>query len=176
MRTFTALALCLPTLAFAAGSDDSTPPTPTETTTTCEEGYIWDDEQSACVVPEESQLDDDSLIEAVRELAYAGRINDAQDVLDHIGDQDADMVLTYRGFTARKSGDLEAADRWYKMALVQNPNNHLARSYMAQGMVAQGQYDLARAELHEIRARGGRGGWADMSLALALRTGTTSSY
>jgi hypothetical protein len=57
-----------------------------------------------------------------------------------------------------------------------NPDNLLARSYMGQALVEQGQVDLALAQLSEIRMRGGRGTWAETSLANAVATSVTYSH
>jgi hypothetical protein len=60
MRMILAATLVLsPTLTFAAGTSDSDPPTPTETTMVCEEGQVWDEKTETCVVPEEQSLNDD---------------------------------------------------------------------------------------------------------------------
>ena len=74
MRILSTLALlAFPFAAFAAGSDDTAPPTPTETTTQCKEGQVWDEKTKACVLPDDARLDDDTRFRAVRELAWAGR-------------------------------------------------------------------------------------------------------
>lgn len=169
-------ALLLPVCAFAVGSDDTTPPKPTETTTACTDGKVWDDTAKACVAPQESRLDDDTLYGAVREFAYAGQYGAAMAALDAMSDQGADRVLTYRGFTARKLGDMQAATRFYEQAIARNPDNLLARSYMGQGFVADGRHEDAQLQLAEIRARGGKGTWPEVSLSRALDTGETSDY
>ena len=177
MRTvILATALAFPTAIFAAGSDDSTPPTPTNTTKECTNGMVWDANSKACVAPKESRLDSDTLYGAVREFAYAGKISAAQAALRAMPDQTDDRVLTYWGFTERKLGNLDAANVFYTKALTQNPDNILARSYMGQGYVESGQTDLARAELTEIRTRGGRGTWAELSLRMAIEKGAGYSY
>ena len=136
---------------------------------------IYDKKTKSCVTAQESNLDVDSLYENVRELAYAGRYDDAQLVLAQmpLGD---DRTLTYLGFTSRKLGDMELAMTYYQKALRVNPANVLARSYMAQGMVEQGLISEAIAQLHEIRARGGAGTWAEASLRTAIATGRTFNY
>lgn len=168
----TALALCLPVTAFAAGSDDDTPPAQPA----CASGLVKDAETGKCVAPKDSRLDDGERYDAVRQYAYAGQMSEAIDVLDAMADQNADGVMTYRGFTARKMGDMDAAMTWYAAALEANPDNLLARSYMGQGFVEAGAYDLAQAQLTEIRARGGRGGWPETALRLALETGRAAAY
>ena len=68
------------------------------------------------------------------------------------------------------------ANLFYRQAIEANPDNLLARSYMAQGFVAEGKLDEAIAQWREIKARGGHGTWAEASLRDAIRTGTTYSY
>ncbi|MBK0326946.1 hypothetical protein I5535_06510 [Rhodobacteraceae bacterium F11138] len=167
--------LVIPGLGLAA-SDNTAPPKPTETTTTCKGVKIWDPETRKCVKPKDAALDDDHLYDAARELAYAGRYGDAQTVLSAIPDQNADRVLTYWGFTHRKLGNLGLAQVFYDRAIARNPDNILARSYMAQGHVQEGRMEDAIAQWREIRARGGEGTWAEVSLRRALRTGLTYNY
>lgn len=113
---------------------------------------------------------------AVRELAYAGRIEDSQSVLRLMHNQNDDLVLTYWGFTSRKLGKGDLARVYYTRALTRNPDNILARSYMGQGLVSEGRVDEAIAQWHEIQARGGTGTWAEISLREAIRTGLIYNY
>ena len=125
---------------------------------------------------EESSLNQDGLYDAVRELAYAGRIEDAQAVLSTMSDQTSARVLTYWGFTHRKLGNRALANAYYDQAIAQNPDNLLARSYMGQGFVEEGQFGLAMIQWKEIRARGGANTWPEAALRQALETGATTSY
>ena len=183
MRTFLALALSLPALtlpatAFAAGSagsDATTPPKPSETTTVCTGTQVWDEKTETCVDAKDSRLDDDARYSAVRELAYAERYGDAQAVLATM-DQADDRALTYWGFTHRKLGNAALSAAYYEKAIAQNPDNILARSYMGQGMVAAGLTDAAIVQWREIKARGGDGSWAEASLRDAIRSGITYNY
>lgn len=177
-RTLLAAALILAApAALAVGSDDDTPPTPTETTTVCEEGMVWDPEQSLCVVPtEESGLSDDLLYDAAREFAYAGQFENAQGALRAMSDQGSDRVLTYMGFTTRAMGDMSGGMAYYRAALAANPDNLLARSYMGQAHVLQGDIEAAMTQLLEIEARGGKDGWPAMALLEAIESGTPSFY
>lgn len=190
MRFLLIILMSLPGMAFAAGNESSsssgtgnwssgsstTPPATTETTKTCKGTKVWDAKKKRCVNAQGSMLDSDTLYHAARELAYAGRYQDAQGVLREMPDQDNDLVLTYWGFTHRKLGNLELANMYYQRAIDQNPDNILARSYMGQGYVEEGRTDDAIAQWHEIKARGGVGSWAETSLRQAIRTGLTYSY
>jgi Flp pilus assembly protein TadD len=172
----TALSLMPATGAFAAGSDDTEPPTPTETTTECKDGQVWDAETKKCVAPEDARLDDDTRFKAVRELAWAGRPEEALAVLAAMQEGETDRVLTYMGFAHRKAGRIEEGLANYARALDANPDNILARSYLGQALVELNEIDMARTQLGEIRARGGSGTWAEVALADAIATGQTYSY
>ncbi|MEW2916657.1 hypothetical protein AB1A64_06260 [Ruegeria sp. ANG10] len=161
--------------AYAAGGGGSTAPKPTNTTKKCLFGRVYDKDAGRCVKPDKTNFTQDELYEAVRELAYDGQLENAQNIL-RIMDQNDDRVLTYWGFTYRKMGELELANVFYSNAIETNPDNILARSYMGQGFVAEGKTDLAIAQWREIKARGGEGTWAEASLREAIRTGLTYNY
>ena len=171
-----AAALTLPSALMAAGSSDGSPPATTPTTTTCTDGKVWDEKTKACTDAKSGALDDDALYQAARELAYAGQQDAALYVLSAMSEGDTDRVLTYKGFANRKAGRIADGMRYYQAALKLNPDNLLARSYMGQGLVAEGKLDLARVQLDEIVARGGAGGWPEKSLRSAIATRTTYSY
>ena len=57
-----------------------------------------------------------------------------------------------------------------------DPDNHLARAYMGLALIAAGRVHEAEAELREIRARGGRGGWPDRALSRGLAAGAAIGY
>ena len=85
-------------------------------------------------------------------------------------------MLTYLGFAHRQSGDVDLGMAYYEQALAKNPNNLLARSYMGQAYVKLGALEKAREQLTEIRTRGGRLTWAEVSLAQAIKSGVGYSY
>lgn len=175
------IALCFTLLlvsaqpALAVGDDTSEPPAPTETSTDCKDGQVWDEETETCIDAESSNLTDEMRYRAVRELAYAGRYASALIVLDAMP-ATSDATLTYRGFIARKQGDWPRALDLYQQALDINPGNILARSYLGQGHALRGETPQAQAQLAAIRAYGGAGTWAEAALARALATGTASDY
>ena len=177
MRMILAAALALaPYAALAAGSDDSEPPKPTATTTECEEGMVWDEKTETCVKPEEQSLNDDQRFGAVRELAYAGRYDEAMVVLAAMTEGETSRVMTYRGFLLRQTGEVEAGIEAYERAIALDPANSLARSYYGQLLVQMDELALAEAQLIQIRAHGGTGTWAERALQTAITTGVTYTF
>ncbi len=177
MRMILAAALALtPQLALAVGSDDSAPPTPTETTTECAKGEIWDEKTKACVKAEEQSLNDDQRYGAVRELAYAGRHDEALAVLATMTEGETPRVLTYQGYLLRQTGQVEAGIAAYERAIALDSGNILARSYFGQLLVQMDEMEMARLQLAAIRMHGGGGTWAEQSLATAIETGVTTTY
>lgn len=177
MRMILAAAIAFaPIAAYAAGSDDSEPPTPTETTTECAEGEVWDEKTKACIKAEESSLNDDQRFGAVRELAYAGRHDEALAILALMTEGETSRVLTYQGFLLRQTGRVEEGIAAYERAIALNPQNILARSYYGQLLVQMNELELAQTQLDEIRAADGTGTWAETALANAITTGVTYTY
>jgi tetratricopeptide (TPR) repeat protein len=168
---FSAVAMAatsIATLTFAAGSDSTEPPKPTETTTVCTDGQVWDEESKACVQVKAGLLTDDQIYAAARELAYDGQYDHALNVLDVAANQDDPRILNYKGFSHRKAGRIEEGMTYYQAALKIDPDYILARSYMGQGLVADGDIGGAWEQLTEIQARGGEGTWAYAALEKAL--------
>lgn len=177
MRIILAAALALsPTLALAAGSDDSEPPKPTATTTECEKGMVWDEKTEKCVKAEDQSLNDDQRFGAVRELAYAGRYDEAMQVLAAMREGESSRVMTYRGFLLRQTGRIEEGIAAYERAIAMDPANSLARSYYGQLLVQMDELAMAEDQLSQIRAHGGAGTWAYRSLQTAIETGVTYSF
>lgn len=106
MRIILAAAFALaPQFALAAGSDDTEPPKPTETTVECAKGEVWDEKTKACIKAESSLLDNDQRFGAVRELAYAGRPDEALVMLATMTEGETPRVLTYQASScARPAG------------------------------------------------------------------------
>lgn len=154
--------------AFAAGSDSTTPPKPTETTKVCQNGQIYDANTKSCLDSKVDLFDDTNRYDAAREMAYAGKYSEALTVLASAENASDPRILNYKGFVNRKLGNSRVAMAYYAEALDINPDYILARSYMGQGLVAEGDFVGARNQLVEIRARGGEGSWAEASLEQAL--------
>ena len=177
MRMILAATLALaPHLALAAGSDDSEPPTPTETTTECEKGTVWDEKTKTCIKAEDSSLNDDQRFGAVRELAYAARYDEAMAVLAAMTEGETSRVMTYQGFLLRQTGRIEEGIAAYERAIAMDPGNILARSYYGQLLVQMDELAMAEDQLTQIRASGGTGTWAETALATAIKTGVTYTF
>ncbi|TCN32386.1 tetratricopeptide repeat protein [Sinorhizobium americanum] len=154
--------------ALAVGDDNSAPPKKTKTTTQCKDGKVWDAKRNRCVDAKRSDLSDDVLFDAARELAYAGQYENAIKVLGAMNEQQSARVLNYLGYSNRKAGRMELGMQYYKRAIQADENYILARSYMGQALVEQGRVEEARAQLVEIRDRGSEGTWAYQALLESL--------
>ncbi|KSV91630.1 hypothetical protein N181_08660 [Sinorhizobium fredii USDA 205] len=154
--------------AWAVGDNNSEPPKKTKTTTQCKDGKIWDAKRNRCVEAKRSDLGDDILFDAARELAYAGQYENAIKVLDAMREQRSARVLNYMGYANRKAGRMELGMQYYRRAIQADENYILARSYMGQALVEQGRVEEARAQLVEIRDRGGEDSWAYRALLQSL--------
>ncbi len=154
--------------AWAVGDDTSAPPKKTKTSTQCKDGKVWDAKRNRCVEAKRSDLGDDILFDAARELAYAGQYENAIKVLGAMKEQRSARVLNYLGYANRKAGRMELGMQYYKRALQADENYILARSYMGQALVEQGRVEEARVQLVEIRDRGGEGTWAYRALLQSL--------
>ncbi|WP_442966672.1 tetratricopeptide repeat protein [Rhizobium sp. C1] len=169
-----AIAVAMPAAAFAVGSetDQTKPPAKTETSTKCKDGEVWDKDKKKCVNPKKSSLDDDTLYQAARELAYAGQYRNALKVLSAMKNQDEPRVLNYKGYANRKAGNMKLGMNYYRQALAKDPNFILARSYMGMAYVEQGNVKEANKQLLEIRERGGSNTWAYTALKQTIASKT----
>ena len=167
----TALALTMPFAALAAGGGDEAAPSSPK----CDSGFVYDKKIKKCVSETGHSLDTDALYQEVRALSHDGRYADAQVLLAQMPAED-DRTLTYLGFTNRKLGHVETAMVYYARALEVNPANILARSYMGQALVEQGNTPAALTQLRAIRSHGGTGTWAETSLRTAIATGETFTW
>jgi Flp pilus assembly protein TadD len=176
-RLLPALALILCAApALAVAPEDQSPPAPTPTTTTCAQGQVWDEDAGACTPIEQSALPEDVLRRTARELAYAGRSDDALRLLERSVAPDASEVLTITAFAHGKAGEIAAALPLYASALRADPDNLLARAYLGLALIAAGREAEAADQLAEIRGRGGAGSWPDRALAEAIAAGAPIGY
>lgn len=128
----------------------------TTTTPTCTGGKIWDKKKKKCVeAEEESNLSDDNLLEAARDLAYHGRYDEAIAALKLAKNDRDPRILNYLGYATRKSGDVQKGLTYYQAALAIDPDYTLVREYMGEAYLQLGRPDKAREQLAEIEKRCG---------------------
>lgn len=129
--------------------------TPTEQN--CPSGQVRDKATKKCVPARQGAVDDDSLFEAGRALAYQGRYGEAIAILGLVADKDDPRVLNMLGFSHRKSGRIEVGLGYYEAALAADPDFTLAREYMGEAFITLGDLASAREQLVEIERRCGKG-------------------
>jgi tetratricopeptide (TPR) repeat protein len=153
--------------AFAAGGDGDA------TATQCSDGKVYDEASKSCVDKKTELKHDDKIYETARAFAYAGQYDEALATLKRAENQNDPRILNYYGYTNRKLGNVDVAMDYYKRAIAIDGDYLLARSYMGQGLVQQGDFDGARMQLVEIRDRGGKDTYAYKALYDALKSGQT---
>ena len=138
--------------AFAASDGGST----TVKTPTCKKGMVWSKKSKKCVkAKKSSQLDDNNLYEAARDLAYNQRYEEAINVLKLAQNQSDPRILNYLGYATRKLGRVEEGLTYYTAALKADPDYTLVMEYMGEAFLQLGQVDKARQQLGEIEKRCG---------------------
>ena len=139
--------------AYAAGGGGNTVTTPT-----CKKSMVWDKKKKKCVkVKKSSQLDDDNIYEAARDLAYHQRYDEAITLLKLAKNQDDPRILNYLGYSNRKLGRVEKGLTYYQAALKADPDYTLVMEYMGEAFLQLGQVDKAREQLTAIEKRCGTG-------------------
>lgn len=150
--------------AFAAGGGEpaASPSTPTLTPKQAaakekckQDGRVWDKKKKECKDAQEGSLDDDSLYEAGRWLAKAGRYDEAIMTLNYVANPNDKRVLNYLGYAYRKSGQIEVGLTYYHKALEVDPNYSLVREYLGEALIQMGDISGAKGQLLEIKQRCG---------------------
>lgn len=136
-------------------------------------GLVYDKKTKKCVEASRGMFDDDFIYVNARAMAYDGHFQHAINLLQLAENQDDPRVLNYLGFSNRKLGRTAIAMEYYARALAIDPDYILARSYMGQGLVADGDMAGAKAQLAEIRDRGHSDSWAYVMLENAIQTTVT---
>ncbi len=147
LATFTLLVsvgLMAPVPAYSAGGGES------DSTRNCPRGEVYDRKQRKCV-PRNSSLDDESLYRTGRQLAEAGRYDEAIDVLSIGVDRGDKRILNYLGYSHRKAGRIEVGLTYYRRALAIDPTYTLVREYMGEALLQKGDLTGALQQLAEIR-------------------------
>ena len=138
------VAIATPALAASdsnGGSGGSTP--------ACKKGTVYSSAQHKCVQSSGS-LDDRQLYVQGRDLALAGRYEEALSNLEAITNKNDSMVLTMIGYATRKSGHFDEGLAYYDKALALNPDNVNTHEYLGEAYFEKGKKDLALVELAKI--------------------------
>jgi tetratricopeptide (TPR) repeat protein len=169
-----AAALCaLPLLTLPALSAGDAGSGSSDTVEKCKSGEVWDKEKSECVPAKQGAVDDDSLYEAGRDLALAGRYGEAITMLSLVADKSDPRVLNYLGYSHRKSGRVQVGLGYYAEALRADPDYTLAREYLGEAYLTLGDIAGAKAQLAEIEKRCGKGCTEYAELALQIERAAT---
>ena len=167
----TPLATITATDALAAGSSSE----PAKSAEKCKRGEVYSKRQKKCVPEESSSVTNEDRYETGRALAHAGRFEDAIELL-RTADASDPRVLNYLGYASRNAGRVEEGMAYYERALAIDPNFTLARSYMGQALLLQGDEAGAWEQLELIARVSGIEGPDYVQLRDALRdSGTTGA-
>ena len=139
------VAMASPALAASGGGSSSSG----GTTPTCKKGTVYSSAQHKCVQSSGS-LDDKQLYTQGRDLALAGRYEEALSNLEAISNKNDSMVLTMIGYATRKSGHYDQGLAYYAQALALNPDNVNTHEYLGEAYFEKGKKDLALVELAKI--------------------------
>ena len=127
------------------------------TTPTCKKNKVWDKQKKKCVpIKKSSQLDDDNIYQAARDLAYNRRYEEAIAVLNLASNTSDPRILNYLGYSNRKLGRIEQGLIYYEAALKADPDYTLVMEYMGEAFLQLGLVDKAREQLAAIEERCGK--------------------
>ncbi len=139
--------LMLSVPAMAAGGGDSGSSSKAKN---CKRGEVWSRTQNKCV-ERSSSLDRDTIYWAGRDLAEAGRYEEAIEVLSIGADRGDKRILNYLGYSHRKAGRIDVGLTYYRQALEIDPQYTLVREYMGEALLQKGDLKGALDQLAEIR-------------------------
>jgi tetratricopeptide (TPR) repeat protein len=139
--------------AFSAGGGgggDSVPQ--------CKKGQVYDKKTKKCVSQQgQGVIDDDSLYATGRQLALAGRYDEAITVLSLAENKADARILNYLGYAHRKQGRVLVGLGYYQEALRADPDYTQVREYLGEAHLQLGDVAAAREQLSEIEKRCGTG-------------------
>jgi tetratricopeptide (TPR) repeat protein len=134
--------------AFAAGGN-------TDTTPTCNQGWVWDEKKKECVQQQSGVVPDKALSDYAYALTQEGRYQEALDVLALMQDPNTPEALNYKGYATRKLGRIDEGIGYYLQSVSLDADYTLVREYLGEAYIQLGRVDLARDQLAEIEKRCG---------------------
>lgn len=132
--------------AFAAG--DPAPQTPAPK---CKAGEVWDEKDKKCKAAKQGAVDDDSLYQAARDLAYAEQPEAAIKLLKLAKNPRDPRILNYLGYAHRKLGQMDEAFAYYNAAVAEKPDYTLVREYLGEAHLQIGDLAGAKVQLAAIK-------------------------
>lgn len=141
---------------FAMGGSGDSSGGSSKTVQKCKKNQVWDKQKKKCVDPKQGMLDDESIFEAGRDLAYAGRYDEAINVLTMAANKEDPRILNFLGYAHRKSGRVNVGLGYYQEALRIDPNYTLVREYLGEAYLQIGDMAKAKNQLAEIEKRKGK--------------------
>lgn len=147
-----AMSAFLSVAAFGASE-----PVPNEPAPKCKAGEVFDEATKKCKAASYGAVDDDSLLSAGRDLAYAERPEEAIALLKLAKNQRDPRILNYLGYSHRKLGRMEEAFAYYRAAVAEKPDYTLVREYLGEAHLQIGDLDGAKAQLAAIKQYCGQG-------------------
>ncbi len=152
-----AAVVSVPLPALAAGSGDSAPTTTSvkKRIPKCKKGKVFSLRRKKCIKAKKSELDDNNIFLAGRQLAFDGRYVEAIEVLTLASDLNNPKILNYLGYSHRKAGRVDVGLGYYKQALAIDPDYTLVREYMGEAFLQKRDFNSAKGQLAEIRKRCG---------------------
>ncbi|MAI44594.1 MAG: tetratricopeptide repeat protein [Hyphomicrobiaceae bacterium TMED74] len=128
-------------------------------------------DKKECKKNQSGQLNDDQIYQAGYWLAQSGKYDEALAQFQKAKNQDDPRILNYIGYTMRKLGRVAEALTYYQKALKINPNYRVARAYLGEAFLEQGEVNLAKEQLAEIQKRCG-----NSCVEFATLSGQISSF
>jgi tetratricopeptide (TPR) repeat protein len=155
--------------AFAAGSDDPSPPASSSKSKDTKKSKKSDKRWS---------VDDPKFLQDYR-AAYATiyerhEYASAIDQLKALGEDDRADVANLIGYSYRKLGNYQLSSLWYERALKADPNHVRTWQYYGLWQVEQGNREQAQYHLAKLAQLAGTDSEEYRSLARAITTGRTS--
>jgi hypothetical protein len=117
----------------------------------CKKGTVYSKKKGACIQASSGLVDDKELYQEGRDLALAGRYDEALTALDAVKTPDS-MTLTMIGYATRKLGNYDEGLAYYAKALALDPSNVNTHEYLGEAYAEKGKLDLAKAELIKVSA------------------------
>ncbi len=126
-------------LIFAAGSDDSSDSSPSKTN-------LYED--SVKLVKKASKLEQNEKKDKAKKL-YSRAFKNLSKA--HKLDKNNPDILNYMGFTSRKIGNFDEAEKYYLMGLKMNPNHNGINEYLGELYVQTNRIDKAKERLAVLK-------------------------